>query len=336
MREFSCLLLLHAAARPTNAYIPSANPPCNTRCQAKLSSMHSSAEDGVFSLASVRKSLIRQEETIIFALIERSQFKRNQAIYQPVQAASGWRSSSELELEPWLLENASFLSFMMYETEKVHAKARRYLSPEEHSFFPRRIASVAPVLERIKYPPILAEQSININEEIMCQYITRVVPAICSDGDDEQHGSAALCDIACLQALSRRIHIGKFVAESKFQVEPERFAALARERDICGINELLTNSVVEERVVNRARLKAVAFGQDAFSDTDVGYKVAPGEIVELYRDMIIPLTKQVQVRYLFERCGMEAPRDDEWPASLLAYQQNVEIQSTTKRSSLWM
>ena len=35
-----------------------------------------------FSLASVRQSLIRQEETIIFALIERAQFRRNDAIYQ--------------------------------------------------------------------------------------------------------------------------------------------------------------------------------------------------------------------------------------------------------------
>jgi hypothetical protein len=30
-----------------------------------------------------------------------------------------------------------------------------------------------------------------------------------------------------------------------------------------------------------------------FSDADVGFKVAPNDIAELYRDMIIPLTKQV-------------------------------------------
>lgn len=41
---------------------------------------------------------------------------------------------------------------------------------------------------------------------------------ICEPGDDEQHGSSVVCDVNALQALSRRVHLGKFVAESKFQV----------------------------------------------------------------------------------------------------------------------
>jgi chorismate mutase len=36
-----------------------------------------------FSLATVRASLIRQEETIIFALIERAQFAANRDVYEP-------------------------------------------------------------------------------------------------------------------------------------------------------------------------------------------------------------------------------------------------------------
>ena len=40
---------------------------------------------------------------------------------------------------------------------------------------------------------------------------------ICEPGDDEQHGSSVVCDVNALQALSRRVHLGKFVAESKFQ-----------------------------------------------------------------------------------------------------------------------
>ena len=204
---------------------------------------------------------------------------------------------------------------------QVHTQARRYLSPEEHPFFPEICSGLKPLLENIDYPPVLVEQDININDEVFRQYIERVVPAICNPGDDLQHGSSALCDIAALQALSRRIHIGKFVAESKFVVEPEKFSTLVKARDIQGINALLTNEIVEERVCQRARIKAVAFGQDAFSDTEVGFKVDPNTILALYRDMIIPLTKQVQVRYLFERVGgAEPPRDDEWPVSLLAYQ----------------
>lgn len=50
------------------------------------------------------------------------------------------------------------------------------------------------------------------------RYISEIVPLICDPGDDEQHGSSAVCDVHVLQALSRRVHLGKFVAESKFQV----------------------------------------------------------------------------------------------------------------------
>ena len=54
-------------------------------------------------------------------------------------------------------------------------------------------------------------------------------------------------------------------------------------RQVCGkyveqldaINALLTNKIVEERVCNRARLKAVSFGQEAFSDAEAGFKVDP-------------------------------------------------------------
>lgn len=48
--------------------------------------------------------------------------------------------------------------------------------------------------------------------------MTEVVPLICEPGDDDQHGSSVVCDVNALQALSRRVHLGKFVAESKFQV----------------------------------------------------------------------------------------------------------------------
>lgn len=36
----------------------------------------------ILSLDSIRSTLIRQEETIIFALIERAQFRRNDIVYQ--------------------------------------------------------------------------------------------------------------------------------------------------------------------------------------------------------------------------------------------------------------
>lgn len=41
--------------------------------------------------------------------------------------------------------------------------------------------------------------------------------AIAAPGDDGNYGSAATLDVLALQALSKRIHYGKFVAEAKFR-----------------------------------------------------------------------------------------------------------------------
>ena len=36
-------------------------------------------------------------------------------------------------------------------------------------------------------------------------------------------------------------------------------------------------------------------------------KVDPAVIEEVYRDIIIPMTKDIEVAYLFRRCGREPP-----------------------------
>jgi chorismate mutase len=65
---------------------------------------------------------------------------------------------------------------------------------------------------------LLAPNTVDVNAHILSRYISEIVPAVCKPGDDEQHGSSVLCDITALQAISKRIHLGKFVAETKFQV----------------------------------------------------------------------------------------------------------------------
>lgn len=78
------------------------------------------------------------------------------------------------------------------------------------------------------------------------------------------------------------------------------------------IIELLTNVDVERRVLRRAFMKASTYGQDINLDSrapsgNEGYKVNPYLIVDIYRDIIIPLTKDVEVRYLYHRVGKEPP-----------------------------
>lgn len=228
-------------------------------------------------LANVRSALIRQEDTIIFNLIERAQFARNQAVYVsdaiPVPgvrrttsiAGSGeltcsrhhWQTTADIQYMPSCLfcssycylssatclkppphtpctliqlcalckpagfnisgQRYSLLEYVLRETEQLHGKVRRYTSPDEHAFYPDEQPAL--VLPPLQYPSVLppSAKAVNINDKIMEVYLQDVLPRITADGDDGNYGSAATLDVLCLQALSKRIHYGKWVAEAKFR-----------------------------------------------------------------------------------------------------------------------
>lgn len=119
----------------------------------------------------------------------------------------------------------------------------------------------------------------------------------------ENYGSSATCDIACLQALSRRIHFGKFVAESKFRSETDKFTRLIKACDRDGIGDAITNAAVEKQVLERLKLKAQTYGTDPSIGADAGdqTKINVDAVVAMYKDFVIPLTKEVEVEYLMQR-----------------------------------
>jgi chorismate mutase len=303
----------------------------------------------VLSLESIRSSLIRQEETIIFALIERAQFRCNPVVYEKggfgrdlgIPAGSQpTRHDDDDGAETTL----SLFEYMMIGTEALHCAARRYLSPEEHPFYPERlpIGPLEALPELLYRTDLLSSQGgankVNFNKRLLENYLNMIVPALCQSGDDEQYGSSALCDIAALQALSRRVHYGKFVAESKYQSGPDEYQRLVDAGDADGVMARLTNVEVEEKVLRRARLKAATYGSepilshlppiegsdpksslvaaaaasavvsalDAVNSNYMG-KVDPFLIEDVYRNIIIPMTKDIEVAYLFRRCGKEPP-----------------------------
>ena len=91
-------------------------------------------------------------------------------------------------------------------------------------------------------------KSINLNSQIMDLYLHELMPGITEPGDDNNYGSAAMQDVLCLQALSKRIHYGKFVAEAKFRADPEQYQQLIRDKDQDAIMRTLTNQDVENKV----------------------------------------------------------------------------------------
>jgi chorismate mutase len=163
----------------------------------------------------------------------------------------------------------------------------------------------------LRYPHILHDNDVNVNAIIKEQYIKEVLPEACGkfDREDrgesrENYGSTAVCDVACLQALSRRIHFGKFVAESKFRKDTETFVKLIKAEDRAGIDAAITDAAVEQKVLERLRLKAKTYGTDpsVSGATNGGEeKINEEAVVKMYAQVVIPLTKVVEVEYLMQR-----------------------------------
>jgi len=63
----------------------------------------------------------------------------------------------------------------------------------------------------------------------------------------------------------------------------------------------------ETNMVAAAAATAVVATLDAMRHEKIKGKVDPDVIESIYRDIIIPMTKDVEVAYLFLRCGREPP-----------------------------
>ncbi|KAG5062803.1 hypothetical protein JHK85_003986 [Glycine max] len=88
-----------------------------------------------------------------------------------------------------------------------------------------------------------------------------ILPRLVKAGDDDNCGSVTVCDTLCLQALSKRIHYGKFVAEAKFRDALSEYEAAYLIHDRKLLLVLLTYETVEELVKKRVEIKARTYGQ---------------------------------------------------------------------------
>ncbi|ONM37682.1 Chorismate mutase 1 chloroplastic [Zea mays] len=242
----------------------------------------------ILTLDSIRQVLIRLEDSIIFGLLERAQFCYNADTYD----------SNAFHMDGF---GGSLVEYMVRETEKLHAQVGRYKSPDEHPFFPEDLPE--PRLPPMQYPRVM--HVLGSQMLLMMTAFVSLSPLV-KKGSDGNAGSSALCDTTCLQALSKRIHYGKFVAEAKFQESPEAYmpAIIAQDRD--QLMHLLTYETVERAIEHRVEAKAKIFGQEVnIGVEDNGsppvYKIVPSLVAELYSYRIMPLTKEVQIAYLLRR-----------------------------------
>lgn len=248
------------------------------------------------------------------ALIERVQFPLNKVsrslqVWQPEIPSL---TSLQTIYTPGALvlpeSKISFLDWYLREQEKLQSLIRRYESPDEVPYYPDALQK--PILKSLNYPKILYTNDVSVNDSIKKFYVENFLPAVCPDfghGDrgesQENYGSTATCDISCLQALSRRIHYGKFVAESKFRSEEEKFTKMIKAEDREGIAAAITKPAVEKQVLERLRLKALTYGKDLScpEGSESHAKIDVDAVVRMYEEFVIPLTKEVEVEYLMQR-----------------------------------
>uniref|UniRef100_A0A453NHL4 chorismate mutase n=1 Tax=Aegilops tauschii subsp. strangulata TaxID=200361 RepID=A0A453NHL4_AEGTS len=136
------------------------------------------------SLAAVRDQLIREEDSIVFALIERAKRPRNTPAYSA--AAAG----------------GSLAEFFVREAQVLHAKAGHYQKPEDVPFFSQDLPP--PVFPTKGHPKVLHPfaSSVCVNDAIWKMYFNELLPLFTADGDDGNYAETVALDFACLQVYA--------------------------------------------------------------------------------------------------------------------------------------
>jgi monofunctional chorismate mutase len=219
-------------------------------------------------LQDIRSGLEFMEDSIMLALVKRSRYPLNEGIYQP--------------------EGSSFFELYLAKREQLDNEMGRYDDRREHSFFPTD-GHVVPVLRGHKRD--LDPVKTNRNSDILKMYMQEL-RTFCQEGDDSaEYGTCAEADIDVLHEISRRVHLGEFVAEAKWQSDAKRLLPLLSAGETTRLTEALRDRGVERTVADRIREKAGTYGLN------------PDSLVRFYVDRIIPLTIEVEVEYLARNKG---------------------------------
>eukprot|EP00930_Biecheleria_cincta_P021587 TRINITY_DN15958_c0_g1_i1.p1 TRINITY_DN15958_c0_g1~~TRINITY_DN15958_c0_g1_i1.p1 ORF type:complete len:296 (+),score=51.10 TRINITY_DN15958_c0_g1_i1:38-925(+) len=264
-------------------------------------------------LDTIRKTLQRMEDSIIFSIVERSQYCCNSAVYEPDCSQLGTFKLHQLKSAG---SNGCLGDWFIYQTECLHSQVCRYNHPTEYSFFgplPEPTLGQGANAKNAEPEPILAPvpDSARINSKLLDIYRRKIVPKICEPGDDGNPGSTAVQDVHVLQTMATRIYFGLFVAESKFRTETAKATALIQARDREGLMAFVTKRDVELKNIQRVILKARTFAQNIstaekgqlapISTLSTTYKIDPEYIGTVFDDYLMPLTKEVEVEYLLAR-----------------------------------
>ena len=230
--------------------------------------MYGFVESGTNTLEGVRGFLERIERGIIIGLQMRADYRIDIDMYRPGLSKKPGFDGSEFE---------------RLFRELLFAQERGLKIADELPFFPDQPPPrQKPVQNRYPNGP----SKINLNGRIMTEYI-QTLPDFCVVGDDGGYVYAAAADASVLDLLSARIHRGGiWVADIKFSKDPYGYRRLLEKGDENAKDDVMhriTDISQEGAVLARVFQKAEDLGCSK-----------PDFVLSLYRNHVIPLTKEVQ------------------------------------------
>jgi chorismate mutase len=227
-------------------------------------------------LEKVRDFLADMEEPIIRDLKERSRYFLNEKIYSP----------GAIKIEG---HDESFFDYLFKGVQELQSKANRFIQAGEVPFYDNL---PGPIMDRKETHYLLGDTEININDDLLLNYMANL-GFLCEPGDDEfQYGSSAMADIFLLGNLSTRVNRGGVdVADAKYKQYPKEFhdvVSVGGPGSKAALMHMLTVYPKEVEVRGRVRKKAKIIGFDN-----------PDKVVDTFK-WIITLTKKVQVKRVIE------------------------------------
>jgi chorismate mutase len=229
------------------------------------------------SLDVIIKRLESLEDEIIHALMARAEYRLNSGLYIAK-------------------DNKSTLDLWLTQREKTEAFFGRFSRPEERPFHPGPPSPRYFEPEPNRELRIRDYDLVNLTPMILQAYI-RLLPEICQEGDDGEYDLCLEKDAEAVKIISRRIHFGAFfVAERKYREKPRQYGPFIKAKDEQGLMGLITRKQVEETILQRVYKKT-----KNKREKREGKTVDPNAVSNFYRDTIIGLTKEGEIRYLLNR-----------------------------------
>ena len=230
-------------------------------------------------LEEVRRMLEECEMSIIYYTVERSKHYISRDIYE---------------------KDNKFIT-LFEKNELIHSIYERYQNPVEYPF---TTVTTIKKINHYKYPlsSFLSSDpniiNINYNNIILKNY-TKILDNInVIDVNLNKYDNLEICnvntiDINLLQIISKRCHLGKVVAEIKYRNDKDLYDKSNRKE----MYKHLTNLNVENKILERVKGKTENFLSGCCLEFDNCEKI-PNFITMIFKNIIIPITKEIQLDYL--------------------------------------